>query len=423
MSSTTFPSDFVDPATLNLSLPSEAAHPSSPPIATLESHNEAGPSRKRARTSEMTSDEKKEARAHRNRLAAQNSRDRRKAQFNYLERRVAELEEENRRLRTGIVAPAAPLLEESRVQAAVDAARDRENEELKQRIKTLEQGWEAVMKVLASQGIPTALPSLATPVDQPAVSLSETPSPASVSTPALNVDSASNISKAEPRSSPASTFPVSPTPSHASEDPSSMSTTFTDLAPLPITGGDPRGALRRGSPAAGGYANSLPVDVDAPSDAQVPLVDDAIMEDLFHEILAPSPSMPPVSLPTEAAAPSSSAPVVAFPAPAVPATTAPQISDASSPSSIGMVGDIVDVKDALNVNGQLDLNLTLSEWVHESAMQRILDGLLPEMATDSEGEDFIPTTTDNTVVNDLFGLQQYVPIPFEMDFGSTVGVF
>ena len=52
------------------------------------------PPRKRSR-SEVTAEERKEARAHRNRIAAQNSRDRRKAQFSYLERRVAELEEEH----------------------------------------------------------------------------------------------------------------------------------------------------------------------------------------------------------------------------------------------------------------------------------------------------------------------------------------
>ncbi|KAG5352993.1 hypothetical protein C0989_011503 [Termitomyces sp. Mn162] len=62
--------------------------------------------RKRPRT-DATSEERKEARAHRNRIAAQNSRDRRKAQFAYLEQRVAELEEENRilRARRGVPLP------------------------------------------------------------------------------------------------------------------------------------------------------------------------------------------------------------------------------------------------------------------------------------------------------------------------------
>ncbi|KAK0462645.1 uncharacterized protein EV420DRAFT_1201138 [Desarmillaria tabescens] len=114
---------------------------------------EAGPSRKRPR-SEISSEERKEARAHRNRIAAQNSRDRRKAQFSYLERRVAELEEENRQLRVGM-APGHSLADEQR---AADKARERENEELRERIKTLEKGWDAVVKALAANGVPTGLP-------------------------------------------------------------------------------------------------------------------------------------------------------------------------------------------------------------------------------------------------------------------------
>ena len=37
--------------------------------------------------------------------------------------------------------------------------RERENAELKERIKSLEKGWEAVMKVLAAQGLPTPVPT------------------------------------------------------------------------------------------------------------------------------------------------------------------------------------------------------------------------------------------------------------------------
>ena len=49
--------------------------------------------------------------AHRNRIAAQNSHEKRKARFSYQERRVAELEEENRKLRAGglVPPPAIPL--------------------------------------------------------------------------------------------------------------------------------------------------------------------------------------------------------------------------------------------------------------------------------------------------------------------------
>ena len=110
--------------------------------------SEPGPSRKRPR-SDVSSEERKEARAHRNRIAAQNSRDRRKAQFSVLERRVHELEEENRQLRAGYgLTPATPP------KSAEQEARDRENEELRERIKTLEKGWDAVVKALAAQGLP-----------------------------------------------------------------------------------------------------------------------------------------------------------------------------------------------------------------------------------------------------------------------------
>jgi hypothetical protein len=40
-----------------------------------------------------------------------------------------------------------------------DKARDRENEELRERIKTLEKGWDAVVKALAAQGLPTGIPT------------------------------------------------------------------------------------------------------------------------------------------------------------------------------------------------------------------------------------------------------------------------
>jgi len=73
------------------------------------SDDSSQPSRKRPRT-ESASEDRKEARAHRNRIAAQNSRDRRKAQFSYLESRVKDLEEENRRLRAGVVPAPVPVI-------------------------------------------------------------------------------------------------------------------------------------------------------------------------------------------------------------------------------------------------------------------------------------------------------------------------
>jgi hypothetical protein len=111
------------------------------------------PSRKRARTSELTSEEKREARAERNRIAAQCSRDRRKAQYVHLEKRVAELEAENALLRAGgAVAPIQLVNEE----------KERENQELRERVKMLEKAWENVAKVLQTlSGVTVSLESLA----------------------------------------------------------------------------------------------------------------------------------------------------------------------------------------------------------------------------------------------------------------------
>ncbi|KAJ4483815.1 hypothetical protein J3R30DRAFT_1837561 [Lentinula aciculospora] len=191
---------FVNPA--SLSLPSTSDDMSSSP------EPQPGPSRKRPRT-EQSSEERKEARAHRNRIAAQNSRDRRKAQFSHLERRVAELEEENRQLRAGItmtptVQPPTPVLVASApLKSSADQARDRENEELKERIRTLEKGWDAVVKALAAQGLPTGI------------------------APSSNTDSLSSI---VPASSPI-TAPISPSSSSSA----TFSSTSASTSPLPST--------------------------------------------------------------------------------------------------------------------------------------------------------------------------------------------
>ncbi|KAJ7813711.1 enhancer of polycomb-like-domain-containing protein [Mycena leptocephala] len=113
---------------------------------------------KRPRTASV---ERKEARAQRNRIAAQNSRDRRKAQFCWLERRVSELEEENRRLRAGFpVAPAQP--DSPRAERL-----QKENAELRERIQVLENGWTAVLTALAG-GLSTGkAPSASAPASEP----------------------------------------------------------------------------------------------------------------------------------------------------------------------------------------------------------------------------------------------------------------
>lgn len=142
----------------SLSLPSTAGSSTTP------AHNP----RKRPR-SDMTPEEKREARAHRNRIAAQNSRDKRKAQFHLLEQRVAELEAENSQLRStlSVTQPSMvltpPLSERER-------QRDRENQELRERIKVLEQGWASVVQALtaAGQSIPAlGLPPLLTQETKP----------------------------------------------------------------------------------------------------------------------------------------------------------------------------------------------------------------------------------------------------------------
>jgi cell division protein FtsB len=150
--------------------------PSSPAPSSSSDDHEAGPSRKRART-DMTTEQRKEARAHRNRIAAQNSRDKRKAEFGALHQRVAELEAENARLRAGahvVVAPAEP------------SPWDAENAALKERIRTLEKGWDVILKALAAQGLPTGLlgpdvvvPPSATPTTAAPPTATSTTSPPS----------------------------------------------------------------------------------------------------------------------------------------------------------------------------------------------------------------------------------------------------
>ncbi|KAJ7268720.1 hypothetical protein B0H12DRAFT_1009936, partial [Mycena haematopus] len=171
--------------------------------------SEPGPSRKRPRTTSTNAEDRKEARAHRNRIAAQNSRDRRKAQFSYLERRVSELEEENRQLRAGLAVPAARP--DQKAEEERERAKERENEELRERIKTLEKGWDAVMKALAAQGLSTgtALPAPSPPAPEP--------------TPAATPDPPAKQQQASPDPTfpvldSSMTFPISPAPSHTSLD-------------------------------------------------------------------------------------------------------------------------------------------------------------------------------------------------------------
>ncbi|KAG6334217.1 hypothetical protein ID866_4875 [Astraeus odoratus] len=228
-------STFVDPS--SLSLPSSSKRATSPP-SRLNSPDMTvthEPPRKRPRSA-MTPEERKEARAHRNRIAAQNSRDRRKAQFTYLERRVTELEEENRRLRAGLPASPSPSIsgvsvpevitierEQELKRKQAEEQRERENEELRERIRTLEKGYEAVVRALEAQG--KALPALVnvptSPADSPSHVVPSSPTASSsdrVVSPAPG-DSSLTLSPSSPNPSTltslAPTFPLSPAPTHS----------------------------------------------------------------------------------------------------------------------------------------------------------------------------------------------------------------
>lgn len=113
---------------------------------------------KRRPRGSMTAEERREARAHRNRLAAQSSRDRKKAQFELIAQKVAELEEENRSLRLDIGRSSLSSLGSSSTTAVTDSAVSQENAELRARIKQLEQAWQNMSRILGSVSIPLPQP-------------------------------------------------------------------------------------------------------------------------------------------------------------------------------------------------------------------------------------------------------------------------
>ncbi|KAI0292694.1 hypothetical protein B0F90DRAFT_1822678 [Multifurca ochricompacta] len=263
------PSPLHTPASSTSSLPSTTNSKSAAKSRPSPTSNEdsAAP-RKRAR-SEITPEERKEARAHRNRIAAQNSRDKRKAQFAALEARIDDLEAENRVLRAGTAYP-LPMTVDSAEQRAAEAAREAENQALRERVRTLESAWEAIIRTFqthgASAGLPTALPP-------PCPGQSSAPPPPS-STP-------STPSPSPPPST--TTFPVlvPPTPVFSLDDAS------FPLSPAP-TGGER--LLSGGVPAAGG-----PMQTDEDFRAlfgagEDETIDEVAMDHLFREILAAPPT-------------------------------------------------------------------------------------------------------------------------------------
>lgn len=207
------------------------------------------PPRKRPRSA-MSPEERKEARAHRNRIAAQNSRDRRKVHFANLERRVAELEEENRRLRAGLPVgpPSCAAISEPEVvtiehereekRKQTEEQRERENEQLRERIRSLEIGYQTVLRALADQG--KFLPSMHTPTSPSSSHLPLTPSSPSSSrlppspTPAEDSSPSATSLRHSAPSSPGLTFPLSPAPTHSTLADSPL-TLAPDSLDLPFT--------------------------------------------------------------------------------------------------------------------------------------------------------------------------------------------
>ncbi|KAI0823618.1 hypothetical protein BC628DRAFT_1324568 [Trametes gibbosa] len=322
-----------------------------------------GPPRKRAR-SDVTPEERREARAHRNRIAAQNSRDRRKAQFSYLEHRVSELEEENRQLRAGMgLTVSQHPIEQKDEQREKDRARELENEELRQRVKTLEAGWEAVMKALAASGLPLNLSSVA-----PSMS-SSSPS----SNPSAPATSSQPSTTTHPVFVPPSPiFPISPAPSN-----SSSSSTLIDSDDLISTRHLARVATTDAPP--GGSecsSNRLLLELNIPSPSSYPsiinigevtpsMAEEVAMDDLFREILAPSPVSPQALLPVASVPPVAHLPASpqshsASEIKLSPAPTAPSPAASVSPASA----------------------LPEIDWESEVEMQRLL-AMLPMVQQDT----------------------------------------
>ena len=222
--------------------PSEST-PSSPPSSTSSkppaksrpaptSEDGAAP-RKRSR-SDMTTEERKEARAHRNRIAAQNSRDKRKAQFSALEARIGQLEAENRVLRAGIV-HSHPIALDSPEQRAADAAREAETLALRERVRTLETAWETILRTLQTQGAMAGLPTLPPSLPLPLPVRTTTPPPSSTSS-VLSSPSPSHTMTFPVMVPPNpifslddAIFPISPSPSIASLPSNTSSPNVLDL--------------------------------------------------------------------------------------------------------------------------------------------------------------------------------------------------
>ncbi|KAH9935792.1 uncharacterized protein B0H18DRAFT_1101423 [Fomitopsis serialis] len=336
-------------ADTELALPSSPAESSASPAP-----SSSEPPRKRSR-SETSPEERKEARAHRNRIAAQNSRDRRKAQFTLLERRVAELQEENRQLRAGMGLMGLKQSEDDKVkeQRERDRARDRENEGLRARIKTLESGWEAVVKALSASGLPLNIPGAPVP------SSSTSPSnPPPADSPSSDAPTTTTFPVLVPPS-PTSVYPISPAPT----DPSTPLELFNDFAPtchLARVLPSDTNLLQLTLGLDTAHSPFLPL-LSAGQEQHPSAVDEVAMENLLREILAPSPIAAPAALPDGSVPVPVTAPPSEHEGPAVPA--------AEAPSPAARAAETVS---AVSV-----------DWEGQADIQRLL-GMLPGAQSDAE---------------------------------------
>ncbi|KAJ2971768.1 hypothetical protein NUW54_g12423 [Trametes sanguinea] len=114
----------------------------------------------------------------------------------------------------GLTAPRQPPQEQKDEEREKELARERENEELRQRVKTLEAGWEAVMKALAASGLPLNLPSV--------------PPSSTSSVPSSNAIAPATSGQPSTTTFPVFVSTVPPFPSPAPSDSSSSSSTLFD---------------------------------------------------------------------------------------------------------------------------------------------------------------------------------------------------
>lgn len=113
-------------------------------------------------------------------------------------------------LRAGMM-PKASTSTSTSPSSSSNGERDKENEELRERIRTLERGWDAIVQALASQGLPGLVPSMPTNTDS---------TPKSEST----VSSTTTLTS--------TTLPLSPASTHSSLDLDMVYPSSTEYDPL-----------------------------------------------------------------------------------------------------------------------------------------------------------------------------------------------